>query len=198
MTKLHKQMFRVEHYNYPFSPDVSYETWRDEAACSGMDPAMFELKDGDRSEADFEFYEASTLICKRNCPVKSECFFSATDDDLNHTIRGGNLPRQLSRFKRGRPKGGGRSHNFESGRCKYDMHDISNPGDLTELGNCVGCDGERLRLNLKSDHCRNGHEYSEENTRLSYGGDGYFKRDCRHCVRINSRRSKKKRRTVLS
>lgn len=78
-------------------------TWRDEAACIGMDPEMF--YDGDRSKGRGGSFATSpatklALATCRSCPVASECL----EDEMQHAdqwgVRGGYTARDRSRMNR--------------------------------------------------------------------------------------------------
>lgn len=77
------------------------ESWHAKASCSGEDPNLFSLPDNFNERDKARIFEASK-ICE-GCPVQTECYVSATEDDLDHTTRGGYPPRVMNFVERGRP-----------------------------------------------------------------------------------------------
>ena len=74
---------------------VSYEEWRDEAACKGMDTDLFEIdEDLERGEEKQELIAWGLQICSK-CPVRKPCGASATELDKYWSTRGGQPPEGL-------------------------------------------------------------------------------------------------------
>lgn len=74
---------------YDWSGFVVQE-WQDDAACSGVDPALFDVEGRPGSERDFQITKAKS-ICN-GCPVRAACVESASESDLYYTVRGGRDP----------------------------------------------------------------------------------------------------------
>src|SRR5882757_4022014 len=66
------------------------QEWQDHAACSGVDPALFDV-DG-RKSAEREAKILKALSFCNECPVSGECREAASPEDLAYTVRGGQVP----------------------------------------------------------------------------------------------------------
>lgn len=76
--------FRNQGYDWEgFHP----KEWQEGAACSGMDPKMFEVDGRLDEERKVEIARAIS-VCS-SCPVKQQCLDDASEMDLATTIRGG-------------------------------------------------------------------------------------------------------------
>lgn len=81
----------------PSGGSVSYEEWRDEAACKGVDPQLFELGEAvgrGKCEDEEELIAWGLKICSK-CPVRKPCGASATEMDKYWSTRGGQPPEGL-------------------------------------------------------------------------------------------------------
>ena len=76
--------------------------WKDEAACNEADPRLFTTLERGEPEVlglgaeelrnlNLENFEDAVSYCDR-CPVLTTCKSAATQDDLDWTVRGGELP----------------------------------------------------------------------------------------------------------
>ena len=87
---------QVHYIVRPPQGGLSYEEWRDDAVCNGMDPALFELGDPDLiSEADQQDQIAQGLRICSGCPVRAACLNSSNELDRYWTTRGGQPPEGL-------------------------------------------------------------------------------------------------------
>jgi len=66
--------------------------WRAEAACRGMDTALFFTERG-------EGHDDTKALC-RNCPVKAECLRFALDNGEKFGVWGGLSERERRRLRR--------------------------------------------------------------------------------------------------
>ncbi len=71
--------------------------WRDQAACRGVDPALFYPEVGEPGT------EAKAVCAK--CPVRSECLAFALDNREGDGIWGGVSSKKRMNMRRGRPRG---------------------------------------------------------------------------------------------
>ena len=81
----------------PSGGSVSYEEWRDEAACKGVDPQLFELGEAvgrGKGEDEEELIAWGLRICSK-CPVRKPCGASASEMDKYWSTRGGQPPEGL-------------------------------------------------------------------------------------------------------
>lgn len=172
--------------------------WRLNAACSNRTDLLwfYTLK------SDMPELEEAREVCLK-CPARSECLKSATDYDLDWTIRGGELPKAaLDRPTPSMVTLPYVPRAIKSGRCGQDRHDVTTEGDLYIYGRkaqCRKCMAERYAASVAerqpATHCTNGHEMTTENTRLRRRvRDGVEKihRMCRECTRGRNRRQRAK------
>lgn len=101
------------HQSWMDELEIQIPEWHSQAACSGMNPSGFMLRDMDSMvvgnsndlwKLNDERVKAAQTVC-HSCPVRQECFDDANEEDLNWTVRGGQRPRALT-VPRGRPKKG--------------------------------------------------------------------------------------------
>ncbi len=117
----------MQEMSYSKQPD----DWREQANCVGYPPEWFEMIERGSPLSEGLSYAQLALLNRRNhqaagevcieCPVFFECRDSATEDDRNFTVRGGEPP-------------GGRVP-----MCRSGKHEMS------ELGRCLECKKERRR-----------------------------------------------------
>lgn len=68
-------------------------TWRDSAACRGVDPEIFFGHGKVMRRGDPEVMEALTY-CWGGCPVRRPCLRFAVDNGLSFGVFGGRLPEE--------------------------------------------------------------------------------------------------------
>lgn len=101
----------MDHQYYQWEPSLYF--WQDEAACKDADPKLFMFLEGqsqdsiglnhdERIRINYENHEDAKSYCDR-CPVLLQCRESATEDDLDWTVRAGMSPRAFSGRPVGRP-----------------------------------------------------------------------------------------------
>lgn len=104
-------------------------SWTDDASCVGHDPELWSLSDDLRDrDANKKRFETAEIICS-TCPVFSECWEAATEEDKQWTMRAGAWPTEWSDAPAGRPR---------SGRCQRG-HDTSDPASRRKDGSCIAC-----------------------------------------------------------
>jgi len=178
--------------------------WRLKAACREGDPEMWEAGGVEQVGPLLN----ARRICN-TCPVREQCERSATKADLQYSMRAGKWPLLQPKRPRGRPVGyspvtgqaelsgeqkASRLSMLELGKCKND-HPIDSPADLSSGGRCRVCenlDKEKARRERgavpkgTATHCREGHEYTPENTYTPPSNPG--KRECIACRRVRKQR----------
>lgn len=74
------------------------EAWREEAACAGMDPALF-FPAGERAEPSLRDIQAAKRVCA-SCPVRQECLDFALATSQPDGLWGGLTTRERRRLRR--------------------------------------------------------------------------------------------------
>lgn len=87
---------QVPVYRTPLKGVLSYEDWRDDAVCDGMDVELFELGDpqGITKEDQWELISWGLKVCA-GCPVRASCRNNSNEFDRYWTTRGGRPPEGL-------------------------------------------------------------------------------------------------------
>lgn len=111
--------------------------WQEDAACRFMPYTMFEvashtdaIAEGmdtvEIKELNATNFSAAKKVCDK-CPVQTECLESATEGDLNWTMRAGRMPARLNLTAVGRPaKGSPESKPPYCTRCgEDDLHYVA-------------------------------------------------------------------------
>ncbi len=82
--------------------------WRDQAACRGMDPALFhpacltpQSRGHNRAQRGHPDLAVPLAVCAR-CAVTEACADYATRGNIDHGIYGGLLPGERDRIRRAR------------------------------------------------------------------------------------------------
>jgi len=73
------------------------------------------------------------------------------------------------------------------------VRECVNPSHLEVVTLRENC-GRAINHNTVKTHCRNGHEYTPENTVIRFHPDGHNFRTCRACQRVSRRRGRAKSR----
>lgn len=91
------------------SARLASQTWRDHAACAGMDPTVFygpEIVGRGNSPAGRRWAEDIALRVCQSCDVTSECLAQALDHDEEHGVWGATTPQDRDALRRLRRRRG--------------------------------------------------------------------------------------------
>ena len=182
---------------------VPYKSWKDDAACNGSDPKLFELDNpvrwmsGVEEEQAYELIAQGLKICS-NCPVRSACKLNSNEEDRYWTTRGGQPPEGLfpdtdhpdTVRLRSNPQKGGRKR---AELCPKGHNNWRERGNGSRR--CVDCaredDKSRPRRGRAKKKCRKGHENWAERPGNQTG------RYCVDCKRAdNVKRGRERRGTI--
>jgi hypothetical protein len=145
----------------PSGGSVSYEEWRDEAACKGMDTELFELdEDLQREESQQELIAWGLQICS-GCPVRAACKADSDQLDRYWTTRGGQPPEGLFEdavlpvvsFRKRKPA------SKSSGTCSKGHNEWVPNG--AGRRRCLACERERAGKRepvVRGTKCKQGHD----------------------------------------
>ncbi len=106
------------------APTIATEpgtNWLERAICTGMDPAVFTLEDGQSWTSDDgkAHAELARAVCVgRECPVLAECLADAIANRDDATFRGGLTPKQRKAWARRNKVTTGQKRAYLSGAAK--------------------------------------------------------------------------------
>lgn len=117
--------------------------WQDDAACLFSDPNLFDLNALDPKSQAVQKFKAAQKICS-TCPVRDMCEETATQGDLEYSVRGGKLPLKFNPVSQGRPR------TVSNGLC-LKGHDnwVVRPGKRGGR-RCATCHSEESRARRKA------------------------------------------------
>lgn len=109
VTAMREYKYRRRHQGRPpVTPErrLASQTWRDNAACHGMDPAVFFPIAETRSQQDAAWAKERAVQVCRACPVTSQCLHYALDMDETYGVWGATTPDDRDALRRLRRRRG--------------------------------------------------------------------------------------------
>lgn len=134
------------------------DDWRSKAACRGQAGAL-DVPDNFTVADRVQVKINAERLCT-NCPVKTECYDTADQDDMKHTVRGGRIPLSMQgTYHRGRPP-------------------VYNEAEIA-----------LLEKYISSGSCRKGHDLkSIDDAHLKPTAGGKVHASCRFCRAVQSKK----------